>query len=144
MRFFLCRPHTQKMIVTPTGHLRGGDATGLETFNRKVLESVEQLLSEGEVNSIIHLAYKNEVIIEIGRLADDPGVPFEHLVNNLNNFCQEFAESEVLDMSFAIGTRVSLIRRFLSDQLEYIECGEKIPSACERSPDILKTDHNPG
>jgi hypothetical protein len=92
----------------------------LEVFNRRVLESAEEHLSEGEVNTIIHLAYKNEMIIDIGRLADDPGVSFEDIVQAMTHFCSVFTETEVLDVSYAIGSRVSLIRRFLSDQLEYI------------------------
>jgi len=115
----------------------------LEVFNRRVLESAEEHLSEGEVNTIIHLAYKNEMIIDIGRMADDPGVSFEDIVQAMTHFCNVFTETEVLDVSYAIGSRVSLIRRFLSDQLEYINIA-KHHLTIRKLTDIVKRIIVPG
>ncbi|MBN2430610.1 MAG: PEP/pyruvate-binding domain-containing protein [Acidobacteria bacterium] len=115
----------------------------LEVFNRRVLESAETHLSEGEVNTIIHLAYKNEMIIDIGRMADDPGVSFADIVQAMTHFCNVFTETEVLDVSYAIGSRVSLIRRFLSDQLEYINIA-KHHLTIRKITDVVKRIIVPG
>ncbi len=141
VRYLMGYMHRRKLIsiedlerdITPASHqLRPvdegdpnrpsprGDRHELDVLNKRVLEYAQKLLTEGEINTIIHLAYKNEMIIELGRAADDSSVPFDEVVQKLNQYRHTFEGTEVLDMSDAIGTRVALIRRFISDQLEYI------------------------
>ncbi len=103
---------------------RGGPRE-METLHRLVLDWAQRTLSPGEVEAVLHTAHRNELVIELGNAADNPAIPFEAVLNRLSlvrSFLPAEGEPETPDL---LGARVALIRRLVSEHLEYLNIAKR-------------------
>jgi hypothetical protein len=89
------------------------------------LEYAERYLSPEEITATILSVEKRMLVQEGARLAEDPDTPLGVLrdkVHEFLNFAPGEAEAPPEDV---IGTRAALIRRFLTDQLDFISVAKR-------------------
>jgi hypothetical protein len=89
------------------------------------LEYAERHLSPEEITAIILSVEKRLLVQEGARLAEDPDTPLDVLrdkVHEFLNFAPGEAEAPPEDV---VGTRAALIRRFLTDQLDFISVAKR-------------------
>jgi pyruvate,water dikinase len=101
----------------------------METLNRLVLDQAERLLSPGEVEAVLQSAHRNELVIELGNTADNAAIPFEAVLNRLalvRSFLPAGGTAETPDL---LGARVALIRRLISEHLEYLNIAKRYLTA---------------
>ena len=89
------------------------------------LEFAERYLSPEEITATILLVEKRMLVQEGARLAEDPDTPLDVLRDKIHEFL-DFkpgeAEAPPEDVK---GTRAALVRRFLTDQLDFISVGKR-------------------
>ena len=89
------------------------------------LEFAERYLSPEEITTTILLVEKRMLVQEGARLAEDPDTPLDVLRDKIHEFL-DFkpgeAEAPPEDVK---GTRAALVRRFLTDQLDFISVGKR-------------------
>jgi len=91
-------------------------------------ELVEQITREyvireftpGDIDDLVNLTMKREEVRNLENVANMANVSFKELRAKINRFCQLPLGETKLAPAEVIGTRVALIRHFLSDQLEFI------------------------
>jgi hypothetical protein len=89
------------------------------------LEYAERYLSPEEITATILSVEKRMLVQEGARLAEDPDTPLGVLrdkVHEFLNFAPGEAEAPPEDV---VGTRAALIRRFLTDQLDFISVAKR-------------------
>ncbi|MHC4698674.1 MAG: PEP/pyruvate-binding domain-containing protein [Planctomycetota bacterium] len=77
-------------------------------------------LSVADIDDLVNLTLKREKVHSLELVADLSGVSFRELAENVQKFCELPLGETRLAPAEVIGTRVSLIRHFISDQLEFI------------------------
>jgi hypothetical protein len=91
-----------------------------EELYNLALEYAERHLEPEEITATILLVEKRMLVQEGAMLAEDPDTPLEVLRDKVHEFLN-FAPGEVVaPPEDVIGTRAALIRRFLTDQLDFI------------------------
>jgi hypothetical protein len=96
-----------------------------EELYNLALEYAERHLSPEEITATILSVEKRMLVQEGARLAEDPDTPLDVLrdkVHEFLNFAPGEAEAPPEDV---IGTRAALIRRFLTDQLDFISVAKR-------------------
>ena len=89
------------------------------------LEYAERYLEPDEIKATILLVEKRMLVQEGARLAEDPDTPFDVLRDKIHEFL-DFAPGEaVAPPEDVIGTRAALVRRFLTDQLDFISVAKR-------------------
>jgi hypothetical protein len=89
------------------------------------LEYAERHLEPEEISATILLVEKRMLAHEGARLAEDPDTPLEELRNKIHEFL-DFAPGEaVAPPEDVIGTRAALVRRLLTDQLDFISVAKE-------------------
>ncbi len=84
------------------------------------LRHAERDLEADEISGTILLVEKRQLAYEVSRLAEDPETPLARLRDKIHEFL-DFAPGEaVVPHEDVIGTRASLVRRLLSDQLAFV------------------------
>lgn len=96
------------------------DMKDWDLLSRRVLELSAQFLPAGEINAVLHNAQLNEMALELGKMAENSAEPYDAVVEYLRQYHSVFEREQVLQPPDVMGTRVGLIRRFISDQLEYL------------------------
>ena len=86
----------------------------------EVFNIAEQELGEDEITDIIRLWIKNENISFLLKTAEKRDVSFEEIHNALYSFSNQPHLDDALTPEDRIGVRVALIRRFLSNNLSFI------------------------
>jgi hypothetical protein len=89
------------------------------------LEYAGRHLTPDEIKATILSVEKRMLVQEGARLAEDPDTPLDVLrdkVHEFLNFAPGEAEAPPEDV---VGTRAALIRRFLTDQLDFISVGKR-------------------
>ncbi|MBC8424231.1 PEP/pyruvate-binding domain-containing protein [bacterium] len=77
--------------------------------------------TDAKIDDLIYMAIKKDLALRLAELADDPFSSWDEIGRETLEFNQMPIGGATLSLSDAIGTRVALIRRLLSDQLEYLE-----------------------
>jgi hypothetical protein len=89
------------------------------------LEYAERHLEPEEISATILLVEKQLLAHEGARLAEDPDTPLEELREKIHEFL-DFAPGEaVAPPEDVIGTRAALVRRLLTDQLDFISVAKE-------------------
>jgi len=89
------------------------------------LEYAERHLEPEEISATILLVEKRMLVQEGARLAEDPDTPLAVLRDKIHEFL-DFAPGEaVAPPEDVIGTRAALVRRFLTDQLDFISVAKR-------------------
>jgi hypothetical protein len=89
------------------------------------LEYAERHLEPDEISATILLVEKRMLAHEGARLAEDPDTPLDELRAKIHEFL-DFAPGEaVAPREDVIGTRAALVRRLLTDQLDFIAVAKR-------------------
>jgi len=89
------------------------------------LKYAERHLSAEEIDTTILLTEKRALALEVARLAEDADTPLAELREKVHSFL-EFAPGEGSALpEDVIGTRAALVRRLLTDHLEFIAVAKK-------------------
>ncbi len=89
------------------------------------LEYAERHLEPEEITATILLVEKRMLVHEGARLAEDPDTPLDVLRDKIHEFL-DFAPGEaVAPPEDVIGTRAALVRRLLTDQLDFISVAKR-------------------
>ncbi len=83
-------------------------------------EHVLQHFSEADIDDLFNLVLKREEVHSLEVVATQGGVSFRELADKIQHFCQLPLGETMLAPAEVVGTRVALVRHFLSDQLEFI------------------------
>ena len=96
------------------------DETAVDALRAIVREKAADLWSDAKIQDLIVMARKKDLALRLAEMADDPFSSWAEIGRE----CLEFSKMPIggssLSLSDAMGTRVALIRRLLSDQLEYL------------------------
>jgi len=93
----------------------------IEALRAMVRERAADQWSDEKINDLIILAIKKELALRLTEMADDPFTSWNELAQETREFSKMPIGGSTLSLSDAMGTRVALIRRLLSDQLEFLE-----------------------
>jgi len=111
------------------------------------IEYAERYLEPEEITATFLLVEKRMLVQEGARLAEDPNTPLDTLRNKIHEFL-DFAPGEaVAPPEDVIGTRAALVRRFLTDQLDFISVAKRyirVLDFAEVLDHILPTDGRSG
>jgi hypothetical protein len=89
------------------------------------LEYAERHLEPAEISATILLVEKRMLVQEGARLAENPDTPLDVLRDKIHEFL-DFAPGEaVAPPEDVLGTRAALVRRFLTDQLDFISVAKR-------------------
>jgi len=89
------------------------------------IEYAERYLEPEEIIATFLLVEKRMLVQEGARLAEDPNTPLDTLREKIHEFL-DFAPGEaVAPPEDVIGTRAALVRRFLTDQLDFISVAKR-------------------
>jgi hypothetical protein len=113
------RPHDPNR---PKPQLNNGDKEELYDL---ALEYAERHLEPEEITATILLVEKRMLVQEGARLAEDPDTPLEILRDKVHEFLNFAPGEAVAPPEDVIGTRASLVRRFLTDQLDFISVAKR-------------------
>ncbi len=91
-------------------------------------ELVEQITREyvcrhftaADVDDLVNLTLKREEVHNLEHVANQANVSFRELADQVHRFCELPLGETQLAPAEVVGTRVALIRHFVSDQLEFI------------------------
>ena len=111
------------------------------------LKYAERYLEADEISAAILLTEKRQLAFEVSRLAEDADTPLPMLRNKVREFL-DFAPGEaVAPREDVIGTRAALVRRLLTDQLDFIAVAKRFITVRQfgRVLDhVIPTDGNQG
>jgi len=96
-----------------------------ELIEKLTLEYACHHLTAGEIDSLVILARKRAEAQTLEVIANMPEVPFELLSRKLDEYCALPGKWVRLPREEAVGIRVPLIRRFISEQLDLIGVAKK-------------------
>ncbi len=92
---------------------------------KSVLEHASRAFSPEEIDDLVNLVRKRDEAQALEEIANLPSVSFRVLSNRLKQFCSLPRGHSRLSSSEAEGVRVALIRKTISDQLEFIGVAKK-------------------
>ncbi len=107
------------------------------------LEYAERHLEPEEITATILLVEKRMLVQEGARLAEDPDTPLSVLRDKIHEFLNFAPGEAVAPPEDVIGTRASLVRRFLTDQIDFISVAKRfihVRHFAEVLDHILPTD----
>jgi pyruvate,water dikinase len=111
------------------------------------IDYAERYLEPEEIIATFLLVEKRMLVQEGARLAEDPNTPLDTLREKIHEFL-DFAPGEaVAPPEDVIGTRAALVRRFLTDQLDFISVAKRyirVLDFAEVLDHILPTDGRSG
>jgi hypothetical protein len=89
------------------------------------LQYAERYLEPEEIIATILLVEKRMLVQDGARLAEDPDTPLEVLRDKIHEFLNFAPGEAVAPPEDVIGTRAALVRRFLTDQLDFISVAKR-------------------
>jgi hypothetical protein len=111
------------------------------------LKHAEEHLSPDQISATILLVEKRQLAHEVSRIAEDIETPIPQLREKVREFL-EFAPGEAAaPPEDVIGTRAALVRRLLTDQLDFISVAKRFIRVREFGrvlDNIIPTDGNQG
>ncbi len=84
------------------------------------------LWSDDKIQDLIYMAIKKDLALRLAEMADDPFCSWREIGRESLEFSKMPIGGATLSLSDAMGTRVALIRRLLSDQLEYLSIAKNV------------------
>jgi hypothetical protein len=96
-----------------------------EELYNLALEYAERYLDPDEITATILLVEKRMLVQDGARLAEDPDTPLEDLRDKVHEFLNFAPGEAVAPPEDVIGTRAALVRRFLTDQLDFISVAKR-------------------
>jgi hypothetical protein len=111
------------------------------------LKHAEENLSSPEISEIILLTEKRQLAFEVSRLAEIPDTPFSLLHDKVNEFRKLVTGEAVMPPEDLMGTRAALVRRLLTDQLDFIGAAKhyiKVVDIAHVMDHIIPTEGNQG
>jgi len=106
----------------PKPRMTNGSEEELYTL---ALEYAERYLEPEEISATILLVEKRLLVQDGARLAEDPDTPLEVLRDKIHEFLNFAPGEAVAPPEDVIGTRAALVRRFLTDQLDFIAVAKR-------------------
>jgi len=97
------------------------DAAVREQVDAVTREHTCRSFTTGDIDDLINLVLKREEVHTLEKLATVPNVSFKELADNIQRFAEMPLGETVLAPAEVVGTRVALIRHFISDQEELID-----------------------
>ncbi|MCH8253223.1 MAG: hypothetical protein IID36_12295, partial [Planctomycetes bacterium] len=99
-----------------------------DRWDERVRATVEQITRDyladhfevREIEDLVNLTIKREEVHSLEDVANSSNVSFRQLRDHIRRFCELPLGETQLAPAEVIGTRVALIRHFVSDQLEFI------------------------
>jgi len=92
---------------------------------RLALEYAERFLEPEEISSAILLTEKRQLGFEVARMAEDSDTPLQALREKIVEFL-DFAPADTVSPRPAVlGTRAALVRRLMTEQLDFISVAKK-------------------
>ncbi len=85
-----------------------------------VREKAAHQWDDEKITDLIFMALKKDMALHLTELADDPFSSWKEIAEEALAFSEMPVGGSTLSLSDAMGTRVALIRRLLSDQLEFL------------------------
>jgi len=92
----------------------------VEALRDIVREKASNLWDDAKISDLIFMAIKKDLALHLTELADDPFASWDQIGQETLAFSEMPLGGSTLSLSDAMGTRVALIRRLLSDQLEFL------------------------
>jgi hypothetical protein len=89
------------------------------------LEYAERHLEPEEITATMLLVEKRMLVQEGARLAEDPDTPLDVLRDKIHEFLNFAPGEAVAPPEDVEGTRAALVRRFLTDQLDFISVAKR-------------------
>jgi hypothetical protein len=89
------------------------------------LEYAERYLEPEEITATILLVEKRMLVQDGALLAEDPDTPLDVLRDKIHEFLNFAPGEAVAPPEDVIGTRAALVRRFLTDQLDFISVAKR-------------------
>ena len=89
------------------------------------LEYAERYLEPKEITATILLVEKRMLVQDGARLAEDPDTPLDVLRDKIHEFLNFAPGEAVAPPEDVVGTRAALVRRFLTDQLDFISVAKR-------------------
>jgi pyruvate, water dikinase len=83
-------------------------------------ELVARHFTIADIDDLVNLTLKREEVHSLENVANRGDITFRELADKVQRFCQIPLGETLLQPAEVIGTRVALIRHFISDQLEFI------------------------
>lgn len=111
------------------------------------LKHAERDLPAEEISATILLVEKRQLAYECSRLAEDPETPLSDLRDKIHEFLNFAPGEAVVPHEDVIGTRAALIRRLLSDQLDFVSVAKqfvRVRDFAEVLDHMVPTDSNQG
>ncbi|MBU1700003.1 MAG: PEP/pyruvate-binding domain-containing protein [Candidatus Eisenbacteria bacterium] len=84
------------------------------------LDYAAEYFTEVEIDDLVNLTRKREEAQTLGEIADLASVSSGLLIEKIKSFCRLPKGQTILPAQESLSVRVALIRRFISDQLEFI------------------------
>ncbi len=114
--------HVPQDPNVPSSQLWAADEA--EVINRIVTDLAARFLSPGEVDSIVWAAHQRDEAKSVEALARMPDVPLELIARKVSQFCSLGGSSGQVPVA-PEGTLVALIRRCISDRIDYISIAKR-------------------
>ena len=114
--------HVPQDPNVPSAQLWAADEA--EVINRIVTELAARYLSPAEVDSIVWAAHQRDEAKSVEALARMPDVPLELIARKVSQFCSLGGASGQVPVA-PEGTLVALIRRCISDRIDYISVAKR-------------------
>lgn len=92
---------------------------------RLALEYAERYLEPEEISSVILLTEKRQLAFEVSRMAEDADTPLENLREKIVEFLSFAPADTVAPRADVIGTRAALVRRLMTEQLDFISVAKR-------------------
>jgi len=104
-------PNRPKPLVTPESRAE---------LYRMAMEYAEKFLEPQEISGAILLTEKRQLAFEVSRLAEDADTPLVSLRDKIVEFLSVVPTDTLFPQADVIGTRAALVRRLMTDQLDFI------------------------
>lgn len=111
----------EQLHVDPNRPLPFTDRAEIDVLNRIILDHSRKCLAAKVIFDQINLVIKREAAKKIIEISERPEVTFKELNSEIQSFCNIIRGETLLSPEEAIGTRVALLRKLVSDHLAFIK-----------------------
>ena len=128
----------------PTQQLPAGAS---QTLYDLALRYAERHLAPAEITAVILITEKRHLAYEVSRLAEDADTPLPALRDKIREFLGFAPGEAIVPREDVIGTRAALVRRLLTEQLDFISVAKRFIRVSDFRwvlDHIVPTDGNQG
>ena len=98
----------------------------LQALRQLVIQYASHHWDDDRMKGLIHMAVKKDVALRLEDFADNPFSSWQEIRGEVLRFCELSPGGPTLSMADVRGTRVALIRRLLTDQLELLGVAREV------------------